>query len=887
MDHAQWDRTKTLFFSALEVPESERHAFLARECAGDDATFDAVLKLLTADARTGSPIDRHIGEVAYDVLDGSVPLVRQIGRYRIESILGKGGMGVVYLGVRDDLQSRVAIKVLRDAALSPLRREWFQREERLLAQLNHHAIARLFDADVLPDGTPYFVMEYVEGEALTTFCDLHASSLRERLVLLREVCAAVQHAHRQALIHRDLKPSNILVVRAMDGGAPAVKLLDFGIARELDDLAPSSRLVTSSRLMTPAYAAPEQRRGEQVGVYTDVYALGVILYELLTGELPFDAHTRTRGETEALSLDQPPEKPSLRAQRGVGQPNLPRFSAPGATMWSDLDVLCLTAMHHDPQRRYQTVEALMRDLDHFLHGEPLEARPDTVGYRAGKFVRRHRTAVVAASLGTIAAIGLITFYTVRLAAARDAAVSEAARIERLQRFTSQLFLGPDGVTLPETAQVGDMLARGIEKIQEYRQEPAFQSQLYGTLGSISRQMGNFPRADSLLQASLDRNRALYGSEHVDVAGNMIALGVLRMDEAKYDEAERLVRDGLAIARRNAAPNHPTVIEGVNALGMIHVQSGKYAEAITELEEAIRRQTERGADSIAISETTNLLANAHYFAGHYDTAEKLNRQVLEFDRKRLGLHPSVAHSLVNLGNLQYERERYEEAGTLYREALAIDEKYNGPEHLSTARDLLLVSRSLSRRANYAEARPLITRSLALYTKTYGPRHPRTAIALSELAWIETKTRNFVAAESLLVRTISICRETLGDEHSFVGSATALLATAYADQGKLELAERNYREAVRILTIALTADNVVTAAAQVKLGRVLLRERSYADAEQVLVAASKVLVAHGESSPPSALRDAHTDLQAVYGATGRKVADEGTRKELVPSATPVKP
>jgi serine/threonine-protein kinase len=878
MQQAQWDRTKSLFLSALELPEAERRPYLDRACEGDGETLRQVLELLGADARAATYLDLPVGEVAHEVLDGSVPMLRQIGRYRVESVLGKGGMGVVYLGVRDDLKSKVAIKVLRDAALSPMRREWFQREERLLAQLNHPSIARLFDADVLADGTPYFVMEYVEGEPLTAYCDHHGRTLGERLALLREASVAVQHAHRQAMIHRDLKPSNIMVARGTDGGAPSVKLLDFGIARELDDLAPSSRLLTASRLMTPAYAAPEQVRGEQVGVYTDVYALGVILYELLTGTLPYDADGRSRAEVEALSLAGPPEKPSLRASRlARSSSRTPApFPSPGKAMWNELDVLCLTAMHHDAQRRYQTVEALVRDLDHLLAGEPLEARPDTLGYRAGKFVRRNRRGVAAAVVAVAAAVALLFFYQ----QTRERALAEATRTQRLQQFVAGLLVGDDRIALPESATVSDVLVRGIEQAKQFRSEPAFQASLFLTLGSIYRQIGNFPRADSLIGEALTRRREALGAENAEVAQSLVELGVLRMDEGKYDESEHLVREGLDMARRVAPDDHPTISEGMNALGMLHVQAGKYAEAIAELGEAIRLEKKRGADSVEIIETTNLLGNATYHAGRFTAADSHNPKVLAFDQKRLGpRHPSVAHSLVNLGNVLYERERWDEAAKLYGEALSIDSTYNGPEHLSVARDLLLVSRSLSRRGAYAEAQPLAERSRRLYEKTYGLHHPRTAIALSELGWLATKTRRFSEAESLLTQTVAICRETLGDDHAFVGSALGLLGAAYLDQGKLDTAVATYRHAFDNLTKALGSDNVITATTQVRFGRALLRRRQYDEAERQLSEGRRILLAHAESSPPSVEREARGDLIALYQATGRSADAVRLRNDSV--------
>lgn len=312
-------------------------------------------------------------------------------------------MGVVYLAEREDLGNRVAIKILRDASLSPARRERFASEQRTLAQLNHPFIARLYDADTLADGTPWFVMEYVEGDPLTEYCAKHESSAQERLQLFRAVCEAVQYAHGHAVIHRDLKPSNILVKRDR-----TVRLLDFGIAKQLEGLdAAADQTRTALRLMTPAYAAPELIRGDRVGVHTDVYSLGVILYELLAGRLPFDLSNRTPGEAAALIAEHEPEKPSAAAKRVEGLPGA-RARVPSAskTAWADLDVLCLAAMHKDPKRRYPSVDALIRDVDHFLKGEPLEARPDTLGYTLGKFVRRNWQAVSAAALLFAVAVGL-------------------------------------------------------------------------------------------------------------------------------------------------------------------------------------------------------------------------------------------------------------------------------------------------------------------------------------------------------------------------------------------------------------------------------------------------------------------------------------------------
>src|SRR5256712_1671395 len=419
MGAARWERVQAIFHEVADLPQPAQRALLEAECREDPALMVEVLGLLEEDARSDSLLASDAADVAGEVLDAAIPpafLNQDFGPYRISNVLGQGGMGVVYLAERKDLGSVAAIKILRDAWLSPERRERFASEQRTLAQLNHPAIARLYDADTLPDGTPWFVMEYVEGVPLTTFCEEHASSVTERLRLFRAVCEAVEHAHRHLIVHRELMPASILV--KPDG---SVKLLDFGMAKQLDSLeGPVDRTRTGLRLMTPAYAAPEQILGDPVGIHTDIYTLGVVLYELLTGRVPFDLSNRTPGEAETAIIKQGRERPSAAAK----EKSISRRA------WADLDVLCLTAMHIEPQRRYRTVEALIRDIDHYLTGEPLEARPDTFGYRLGKYVRRNWRPGSAATAAFIDVCGLVVFYTVRLPTGRDGPRPRAGRAPR-------------------------------------------------------------------------------------------------------------------------------------------------------------------------------------------------------------------------------------------------------------------------------------------------------------------------------------------------------------------------------------------------------------------------------------------------------------------------
>src|ERR1700730_4139488 len=352
MDRARWDRIQKLFHDAADVPQGEQRVFLEAPCGDDEELVVEVLNMLDQDANGHSLLDRNIADIAQETLANAIPaslILKEFGPYQILKVLGEGGMGVVYLAERRDLGTEVAVKVLRDAWLSPARRERFASEQRTLAQLNHPLIARLYDADTLDDGTPWFVMEYVDGIPLTHYCREHECSVEQRLQLFRSVCEAVQHAHGHAVIHRDLKPSNILV---KDDGS--VRLLDFGIAKQLESLdLQVDQTMTGMRMMTPAYASPEQIRGDRVGISTDVYSLGVILYELLTGQLPFDLSGLTPAEAATVITAHELGKASAavrtNAVSGVNSRVL------GKTAWADLDGLCLSAMHKDPLRRYRSV----------------------------------------------------------------------------------------------------------------------------------------------------------------------------------------------------------------------------------------------------------------------------------------------------------------------------------------------------------------------------------------------------------------------------------------------------------------------------------------------------------------------------------------------------
>jgi len=857
MDSERWNRIQTVFHAVADLPADEQRRLLEAECSGDPALREEVLSLIEEDLRGGSLLDRGVAELAHEIFSDAVPpalLAQHFGPYRIRKVLGEGGMGVVYLALREDLGSLAALKILRDAWLSPARRERFAAEQRTLAQLTHPSIARLYDADTLPDGTPWFVMEYVEGAPLTAWCEQHAASVPDRLRLFRAVCEAVEHAHRHLVVHRDLKPSNILVTD--DGG---VKLLDFGIAKHLESLdGPTDQTRTGLRLMTPAYAAPEQMRGAPVSIQTDLYSLGVILYELLTGRLPFDLSRLTPGEAEAAILEREPERPSIQVRRG----GTAAARGVNRAAWADLDVLCLTAMHKDPARRYGSVQALVRDVNHFLEGQPLEARPDTLGYRVGKFIRRNRRPVALATTALISVVALVVFYTASLTAARNTAVSEAARSRRIQQFMQSLFQGGDQEAGPaDSLRVITLVHRGVQEARNLSSEPVVQAELYETLGGILQQLGELGGADSMLLASLSRRQALFGVNHTEVARSLIALGHLRADQAQFDAAERMVRDGLAMSLRSLPADHPQVAEATILLGRILLNA--------------RGSTPSPELGSALLE----LANVRYQLGQYAAADSLSQRVLAVARALYGeRHPRVADALRSIGGVLFERGKYPAAEASYRNALGLIVAWYGADHAETASAQTSLARTLHAQGRYDEADQLLVAALAVRERVLGRNHPSVAETLNELGVVAYWQDRLDDADAYYNRMLDIYRGIYGERHQFVGVALSNLGNVALDRKDWAGAERLFRRMLDIFVEVLPAEHSNTAIGRIKLGRSMLRQGRFAAAVQESLAGYESLRA--ETDPSSAfLRNARIDLMTAYDSLGQPDQAARFRSELL--------
>ena len=853
MDAERWEWIQNLFHEASAKAPDQRIAFLNSACPDDPDAVAEVLGLLEEDEESTPLLDQDIAGLAWTAIADAGDLAgRTAGPYRILEVLGRGGMGVVYLAEREDLGNRVALKVLPNAWMSPARRQRFDFEARTLSRLIHPSIARLYDAGTFADGTPWFAMEYVEGIPLTRYPTEHDLPLDGQLRLFRSVCEAVQFAHSQAILHRDLKPSNILV---KENGE--IRLLDFGIARQLDETGEDvAQTRTGLRLATPEYAAPEQLQGKPAVVQDDVYSLGAILFELLTGRRLSSPAGSLPGPDAAAQA----EKPSSYARA--------RFPASKST-WNDLDLLSATAAHADPQRRYSSVEALIRDIDHLLQNEPLDARPDDLGYRLSKFVRRHNRALIAGSLAAGMFVAMAVWFTARLTSARDGAIAEAARTRRIERFMLNLFEGGDENAGPaENLRVITLVDRSARQSQAFATDPSVRADLDATLGSIYQNLGKFDRADDFLRRALAVRSKARKPDDAQVSESLVSLGMLRLEQGKFEDAERLVQQGLDRARNSLSPDHPAVRAAMSALGRIYMDRSQYDKAVDILQQVLRLETSPGDFDQDRATTLIRMANADHYLGRYDEAESLNREVLEKYRRAYGeRHPMLADPLINLGAIAEQRARFAESEAYYRQALAINRDYYGSDHPEVAACLLGIGASLTAQGRIAEAEAVLKNALTIRQRVYGPNHPFIATILSNLGNLALQQGNLDLAERQFRRMEQIYRANYGDHHDFV-------AVAISDRASVALARKDYagaeklaRDVIRRCAEILPQDHPNVGYARVRLSRALLGEHRYHEAEQESLWGIAILEKNGgPSSAP--VQAARKDLEAIRQAMSQQ-------------------
>ena len=758
MNSDAWGRIGPLLDELLERPPEARAERREALTAGDPQLRAAVEPFLGDDL--SGPLDASLDTFVAAVLDEDakpVPEGRQIGPYRVLRGLGRGGMGSVVLAEREGggFEQRVALKLVRGDRPDIVER--FRHERQILAGLRHPNIATLHDGGATESGEPWFALEYVDGERITTWCDERRLDVDARVGLFEDVCRAVQYAHRNLVIHRDLKPGNVLVTE--DG---TVKLLDFGIATILDPGQAGDSTETSG-FMTPAYCAPEQVLGEATSTATDIYSLGVLLYELLTGANPHGDTSRSVELARAVVEEEPPSASTSvaagrAAARGVDPGTLRR------RLRGDLDNILGKALRKRPEERYSSAEELRADLERYRRQLPVSARPATLRYRVAKFARRHRigsVAIVAVVVSLVAGVGGIVWQARVAAQERDRARAEAARAGAVKDFLLGVFAAADpAAESGEAVTAVELARRGADDLdRRFRDDPEVRAEVTGTLGSVFLNLGEYDRADTLLSRAAAEYRALGRDD--DAIGALNELGAVYQWQERFDEAEVVLTEAIELGEGRLPPDHPLMTNALETLGVVRFGQGRYQEA----EEVVRESLER-------------VRNA------------------DGDRRE----DQVTY-IITLGSVLHSQGRLAEAVEVIEEGLAIQRELVSEGDLRTGQLLVSLGDMVDDLDRSEEAEVYLREGLEILRREYGEAgHPEIAMALSNLAGCVRRQGRMEEAEALGRETIEIFREQLGDEHAFVARAYNNLAVTLDMAGDKGGAARSYEECLRIARIS---------------------------------------------------------------------------------------
>ena len=666
-------------------------------------------------------------------------------------------MGEVWLAEQmQPIQRQVAIKVIKagmDTAQIVAR---FQAERQALAMMDHPAIARVFDAGSTPEGRPYFAMEYVRGEPITAYCDRHRLQMHERLELLIQVCDGVQHAHQKAIIHRDLKPSNVLVTLQDD--RPVPKIIDFGVAKATTRPLTEGTLFTEvgALIGTPEYMSPEQAEmgGLDIDTRTDVYALGVILYELLTGTLPFDGRAlRQKGldEIRRTIREVEPPRPSTRLTNGgpaLSDVAQNRRIEPGrliSQLRGDLDWITMRALEKDRTRRYATANALALDIRRSLSNEPVTAGPPSARYRVGKFVRRHRVAVAAAAVLVVllvALAGVMTMQAQRIARERDRANREAAAATQVSDFLVGLFNVSDpGEARGNSVTAREILDKGARTMEEtLRDQPEIQARLQTTMGEVYNSLGVYASALPLLNQAVETRRRVLGDDHADTLRAVNQLANTYWYLSRFDAAEPLYLDVVARRQRTVGRDHRDTLRANFDLGSLYVVQKRWDEAEALIRSTLEAQTrvlgDTDPDTIA---SLNNLQSLYFSRGRYAEAEPIAVRVLELQVRVNGTYePETLVRTHNLATIYDALGKYGPAETLYLEAIDGELRVLGDAHTTTSRSRQMLAAMYIKQQRFSDAEPRGLAAYQGYLTSLGADHrdtQRTAKLLVELyqAW----------------------------------------------------------------------------------------------------------------------------------------------------------
>jgi len=801
----RWQRVESLFDGALDREPDVREAWLREACGDDAELLEEVRKLLQSSESAEDRFERPAAvEAAHLVVDGlRDPLEGQdLGPYHLIEPIGRGGMGVVYRAERRDgeFQQDVVVKILRVGMHDEAGRERFRRERQILAQLAHPNIARLLDGGVAPDGRPYIVMEPVDGQRIDVFCDQRQLPLRARIELFLQVIDAVQYAHQNLVIHRDLKPPNVLVTESGSDG-PRVKLLDFGIAKILDE--DDGATQTQQGLMTPDYASPEQVRGERVAIASDVYQLGVLLYELLTGFLPYDLKTRSLFDVSHAVCETEPAFPSRIHTEGRATRTGPLSSSHENTdperilaarqttsahirraLSGDLDGILLKALQKDGTLRYASARELGEDLRRHLEGLPVLAREGDPGYRAAKFLRRHALALVL-GLGVIGVIvGSTIFHTQRVTIERNRAQLQAQEKQEIADFLVEMFeVGDASKSADHEVTAAELVERALDRVESEDRSPSVEARMLLAIGEVGNKLGLHAQLQPGLERAVVLTEQVHGRESDEYTEALLMLADNHRALRQFEDALPLLEEATLLLRERK--DEVEYARALRVLAEVRRDTGDPEAALRDNEEALSiLRANFAANDRDVLIALGTRAYVLRTLDRYDEAESIYREVIAGYRS-LGEeaeNAALATMLNNLGFLLVRRERFEEAVAAYEEATALRAATAGEDHPSTLTFRGNLVGALTRSGRYDEALEHAREVLEMKAARSSPDHWSVGQSHHSLGRILVTAGRFDEAEVELERASAIWTSALGEDHAWTAMGRLWTALARLLQGE---------------------------------------------------------------------------------------------------------
>ncbi|WP_138429525.1 serine/threonine-protein kinase [Fodinibius saliphilus] len=844
MSELDWQEVETIIDEVLDLPQDQHPAFIQKRCKNNKTLKIEVTQLLNSIFESEGWLDNpstykkefynELGNEIESITEENSLIGKKVGSYSIKSILGEGGMGTVYMAERDDkkFDHKVAIKIIRHGRATQSNIQRFKREQQILANLSHRGIAQLFDGGVTDDGFLYIIMEYVNGMPIDEYCRKYNTSIDDKIELFKQVLQAVRHAHENLVIHRDLKPGNILVDQSGN-----VKILDFGISK-LHQEEDASLTQTGARLLTPKYAAPEQIKETNITTATDLYALGIIFYQLLAGAFPFNFEDISQHEIEHIILKKDPSSPSS----SVDSITLKK------KLRGDLDAIVLKAIRKEADQRYRVANDFLSDLENYRKGLPVTARQNSVQYRSKKFFQRHKQGLATVVGVILLIIGFASFYTWRIAKERDQARFEAERAEQVKNFMLQMFNtgNPDMKSYAgNNATVNDLLLAGFHRTErELNDQPKIYIEMLSAIGDALSNVDAFETAKEALTKALNRSITHYGEKSLQTANIHSHLSSYYHEVHKYNLAEKHIRKAIDIKIQLYGDNSPELAEPFAIYASNQFLQSQYqkAENLFLKSDSLKKRYHK-TDNISYHVTLANLGETQLFLGEYGLAEKHFKKALSYFKNYYEhSHPEIARTKYRMGLLYHRTSKHKKAESYLLEALEEFIKLYGPNSSELSASYGLLARNYRVLSEWEQAEKYALKDIDLTKSIYGDSSVIYAKSVNNFAIIQKAQGNLQQAKNNYEKSLAIYRSKMDSTNPDLAIPMYNLGDVLMDLGKYSKAQKLLKQVITIDKLRLGEKHPEVGLDLNKLGSILMKAKKYAKSDSIFTKAKPIYENH---------------------------------------------